>query len=57
MKRREQETEREVEIARYRAMEQAATDPLAARMLHEIVTALEAASVARASVWPTYFCV
>jgi hypothetical protein len=40
MNRREQEVERQV--ARFRAMEQEVTDPLAARLLHEIVEELEA---------------
>ena len=40
MSRREQEVERQV--ARFRAMEQEVTDPLAARLLHEIVEELEA---------------
>ncbi|NEV01427.1 hypothetical protein [Bradyrhizobium uaiense] len=39
---REQEAERQVEVARFRAMEQEVTDPLAARLLHEIVEELEA---------------
>jgi uncharacterized protein YyaL (SSP411 family) len=39
---REQEAEQQVEVARFRAMEQEVTDPLAARLLHEIVEELEA---------------
>jgi hypothetical protein len=42
MNRREQEAERHVETARFRAMEQEVTDPLAARLLHEIIGELEA---------------
>jgi hypothetical protein len=34
--------ERRNQVARYRAMEQEATDPLAARLLHDIVLDLEA---------------
>ncbi len=34
--------ERRNQIARYRAMEQGTTDPLAARLLHDIVLDLEA---------------
>ena len=34
--------ERRNQIARYRAMEQETTDPLAARLLHDIVLDLEA---------------
>lgn len=40
MSRREQEVERQV--ARFRTMEQEVTDPLAARLLHDIVEELEA---------------
>jgi hypothetical protein len=34
--------ERSNQVARYRAMEQETTDPLAARLLHDIVLDLEA---------------
>ena len=34
--------ERRNQVARYRAMEQETTDPLAARLLHDIVLDLEA---------------
>ena len=34
--------ERKHKVARYRAMEQETTDPLAARLLHDIVLDLEA---------------
>ena len=34
--------ERRDQVARYRAMEQETTDPLAARLLHDIVLDLEA---------------
>jgi len=34
--------ERRIQVARYRAMERETTDPLAARLLHDIVLDLEA---------------
>ncbi len=38
----EQWKERRAQLARYRAMEQETTDPLAAGLLHDIVSELEA---------------
>lgn len=42
MNEREQDIERQIQIGRYRAMEEEVTDPLAARLLRDIVVELEA---------------